>query len=66
MEHMPESEVPSSFDLRLLPDSHKDTGSRETFLSFRGLLWGIFFEAVAVLILAMAWRLWSLFWHFLS
>jgi len=49
-----------------LPDSHKDTGSRETFLSFRGLLWGIFFEAVAVLILAMAWRLWSLFWHFLS
>jgi hypothetical protein len=63
---MPESEMPSSFDLRFVPlDSPSKTGSRETVLSCRGLLWGILFEGLAVLILAMTWELWHLFCRFI-
>jgi hypothetical protein len=61
---MPESEMPSSFDLQLL-DNLNQASLRQTVLSCRGLFWGIFFEAIAVLILAMTWELWHLVSRFL-
>lgn len=61
---MPDSEMPSSLNLRFVPMDRphpiSSVSSHETVLSLRGLFWGIFFEAIAVLLLALTWGLWHL------
>jgi|GEM_PF-4551251 len=64
---MPELKMfPSSVLLSLPVDNIKKTGSRGAIRCFRGFLWGIFFEALVIIVIAITWVLWHLLRRFIS